>query len=157
MNKELCLVFIDNVGTNLDDKYVYQLYFSETPEVVWGEFWNVCPCSIVPVIHPDLGTISQVYEVELDHEISIVTQNSCFSMQDCIDGIISLGWIDFSERIMLNDKLIKFDFGEHFEDTESKVQFLGSKMKFLWEKQDNSEEDIDNLIDKLGGGINDEW
>ena len=34
MDKELYLAFIDNVGTNLDEKYVYQFYFSETPEVV---------------------------------------------------------------------------------------------------------------------------
>ena len=47
------LVFIENVGTNLDDKFVYYFYFSQTPEVVWGDYWNVCPASIIPEIKPD--------------------------------------------------------------------------------------------------------
>lgn len=156
MDKELYLVFIDNVGTNLDDKYVYQLYFSETPEVVWGEFWNICPCSIVPDIRPDLATINLVYEVELDYEISTVINNSCFSMQDCIDRIISLGWIDFSERIHIEGKLIKFDFGEHFVETENKIKFLDSEMRLLWERTDDSEEAINDLLNKIGGTEN-EW
>lgn len=156
MDSELYLVFIDNVGTNLDDKYVYQLHFSETPEVVWGEFWNICPCSIVPTIIPDKVTISQIYEVELDYEISTVVNNSCFSMQDCIDRIISLGWIDFTEKINIEGKLIKFDFGEHFVETENKMKFLDSEMRLIWENSDDSENAINDLIDKIGGN-NDEW
>ena len=155
MDKELYLAFIDNVGTNLDEKYVYQFYFSETPEVVWGEFWNVCPCSIVPDIHPDISTINFIYEIEIDNELSTVAENSCFSMQDCIDGIISLGWVDFNENVLMDGKLIKFDFGEIFESVENKIRCLNSEMKFLWEKTDNSEEVIEELIDKLGGC--DEW
>lgn len=156
MDTELYLVFIDNVGTNLDDKYVYQLHFSETPEVVWGEFWNICPCSIVPTIIPDKATISQIYEVELDYEISTVVNNSCFSMQDCIDRIISLGWIDFTEKINIEGRLIKFDFGEHFVETENKMKFLDSEMHLIWEHSDDSEEAINDLINKIGGN-NDEW
>ena len=156
MDSELYLVFIDNVGTNLDDKYVYQLHFSETPEVVWGEFWNICPCSIVPTIIPDKATITQIYEVELDYEISTVVNNSCFSMQDCIDRIISLGWIDFTEKINIEGRLIKFDFGEHFVETENKMKFLDSEMHLIWEHSDDSEEAINDLINKIGGS-NDEW
>ena len=156
MGSELYLVFIDNVGTNLDDKYVYQLHFSETPEVVWGEFWNICPCSIVPTIIPDKATITQIYEVELDYEISTVVNNSCFSMQDCIDRIISLGWIDFTEKINIEGRLIKFDFGEHFVETENKMKFLDSEMRMIWEHSDDSEEVINDLINKIGGN-NDEW
>ena len=156
MDKELYLVFIDNVGTNLDEKYVYQLYFSETPEVVWGEFWNICPCSIVPTIIPDKATITEIYEIELDYEMNTVVNNSCFSMQDCIDRIISLGWIDFSEKIVLNGKLLKFDFGEHFLETENKVRYLNGTMNKIWEHVDDSEDAINNLLDKIGGGDN-EW
>jgi hypothetical protein len=155
MDKELYLVFIDNVGTNLDEKYVYQLYFSETPEVVWGEFWNICPCSIVPNIIPDKATINTIYEIEVDYEISTVVTNSCFSMQDCIDRIISLGWIDFSEKINIGGELVKFDFGEHFCECEEKIKFLSSTLKLIWENTDDSEDAINDLIEKIGG--NDEW
>ena len=156
MNKELYLVFIDNVGTNLDDKLVYQLYFSETPEVVWGEFWNVCPCGIVPNIRPDKATINFIYEIEIDYEISTITENTCFSMQDCIDGVVSLGWIDFQERIRRDGKLIKFDFGEEFSETKSKISYLDGAMNIVWENKDESEDAINDLINKIGGN-GDEW
>lgn len=156
MDNELYLVFIDNVGTNLDDKFVYHFYFSETPEVVWGEFWNICPCSIVPTIIPDKATITKIYEVESDYEISTVVKNSCFSMQDCIDRIISLGWVDFNEKIFIKGKLIKFDFGEHFIETETKLKFMETSMSKIWEITDDSEDAINDLIDKIGGNDN-EW
>lgn len=156
MDKELYLVFIDDVGTNLDDKFVYHFYFSETPEVVWGEFWNVCPCCIVPTIAPDIATISCIYEIEMDNELQIVTNNSCFSMQDCIDRIVSLGWFDFSENVLINNRIVKFDFGEHYEEVTAKMNYLCCEMAKIWEVSDNSEDAINDLIDKIGGS-NGEW
>ena len=154
MDKELYLAFIDNVGTNLDEKYVYQFYFSETPEVVWGEFWNVCPCSIVPTIIPDKATISVIYECEFDKELSLAINNSCFSMQDCIDQIIALGWFELNENVIYNDKTMLFKFGEYFEDTENKIKYIDSTFNKIWEQTDDSDDMIDNLIDKIGGNEN---
>lgn len=150
MENKLFLVFIESVSMNLDEKHIYHLYFSKTPEVVWGEFWNVCPCSIVPNIKPDMATISEIYEVELDEKLSLVTDNSCFSMQDCIDRIISLGWFDDDEGKVCSDK--KLMFGDHFEDVSN---MLNIQMNKIWENVDSSDEMIDNLIDKIGGGDDD--
>lgn len=153
---KLYLAFIENIGINLNDKYVYHFYFSDVPEVVWGEFWNVCPCSIVPFITPDKATITNIYECELEYEINLVTSNSCFSMQDCIDQIIALGWLDLHENILYDGKSMSFKFGEHFEDTENKIKQIDGSFSKIWEKTDDTESMIDNLIDKIGGG-NDEW
>lgn len=156
MENELYLVFIENIGENLNGKYVYHFYFSETPEVVWGEFWNVCPCNIVPNITPDKATITCIYSCEIDFNISNVVNNSCFSMQDCIDGIISLGWIDFDENVTYENRLIKFDFGEHFENVESKIKIMNSEFDLVWEHTDDSEDVINDLIEKIGGS-DEEW
>ena len=156
MDKELYLAFIDNVGTNLDEKYVYHFYFSETPEIVWGEFWNVCPCSIVPTIVPDKATISSIYECEFNTELSLVTNNSCFSMQDCIDQIIALGWFEINDNVLFNDKTLFFSFGEHFENVENKITSANGEMVKIWEQTDDSDDMIENLIDRMGGR-DDEW
>lgn len=151
MDKEIYLVFIENVCTNLDEKNVYHFYFSDRPEVVWGEYWNICPVSIVPSIKPDILSISRIYEIETDTVINLVTENSCFSMQDCIDQIIALGWFD----------TFAFRFGENINNVKAILNNIHCSLEtfpIVYEKQDESEEMIDNLIEKLGGdGDGLEW
>lgn len=152
MNRQF-LVFIADVGTNLDDKFVYYFYFSETPEVVWGDYWNVCPASIIPEVKPDLSAISKIYECHFDEPLNLVTKNSCFSMQDCIDQIIALGWFDVNSGMVFDDEktVTKFRFGEDFEYVERKIKFFNYEIKLNYEKLDDTDDMIDNLIEKLGG------
>ena len=147
------LVFIADVGTNLDEKFVYYFYFSETPEVVWGDYWNVCPASIIPEVKPDLSAISSIYECHFDEPLNLVTKNSCFSMQDCIDQIIALGWFDIDSKMFFENEntITKFRFGEDFEYVERKIKHFNYDLSLYYEKQDNTDEMIDNLIEKLGG------
>lgn len=147
------LVFIADVGTNLDENHVYNFYFSETPEVVWGDFWNVCPASIIPEVKPDLSAISTMYECHFEEALNLVTKNSCFSMQDCIDQIIALGWFDIDSKMIFDEEknIISFKFGEDFEYVERKIKFFNYTMEKKYEKVDETDEMIDNLIEKLGG------
>ena len=147
------LVFIVDVGTNLDDKFVYYFYFSQTPEVVWGDYWNVCPASIIPEMKPDWASISKIYECHLDKPLNLVTKNSCFSMQDCIDQIIALGWFDIDSNVIFEDEnhIGTFKFGEDYEYIERKIKSIGSSMELHYEKIDETDDMIDTLIEKLGG------
>lgn len=147
------LVFITDVGTNLDEKYVYHFYFSETPEVVWGDYWNVCPASIIPEVKPDLASISTIYECQFDEPINLVTKNSCFSMQDCIDQIIAIGWFDVDSNMIYDEEghVTSFKFGEDFEYVKRKIKFFKYDMELNYERIDETDDMIDNLIEKLGG------
>ena len=147
------LVFIIDVGTNLDDKYVYHFYFSETPEVVWGDFWNVCPASIIPEVKPDLSAISRIYECYFDEPLNLVTKNSCFSMQDCIDQIIALGWFDINSGLIFDNenRVTSFKCGEDYEYVERRINYFHYSMNLNYEKIDETDEMIDSLIEKLGG------
>ena len=156
MVENLYLVFIKNIGISLEGKYKYEFYFSERPEVVWGDYWNVCPASVIPDIKPDINSINRIYELELYDKLNLVTENSCFSMQDCIDNIICLGWFDIdSEYYLPNENtVIKFRFGDHAENVYELLSYIGVILdgnSLIYEKTDDSEEMIDNLIDKLGG------
>ena len=88
-NERLVFVDVTNEKT-LDGKYLYKLYFSNDSSVVWGDYWNVVPCSIIPDIHPLRNALSSIVEFKSDIEYNLAKTNSCFSMQDAIDGIIAL-------------------------------------------------------------------
>ena len=59
-------------------------------------------------------------------KLELAKTNGCFSMQDCIDGIISLCFsqINDDESIYYNGEPLKFDFGE-------KLAYLRAKRKMV--------------------------
>lgn len=107
MDDELKLVYVNPVGKNSAGYNEYEFLFSETPDVVWGENWEVqCP-SVYSDLKPDPTTYSKVTRLTTNKEFFCAQQNSCFSMQDCIDGCIALMW--FYDR---NGDAVVFNFGE---------------------------------------------
>ena len=114
-NLYLVQVYIEPIGKNLLDWYEYEFIFSETPDIVWGNDWEqTCP-SICNDLRPDQSTYSLVKHVTCETPLNLAQNNSCFSMQDVIDGILSLAWI------FDNEKVLKFKFGEKYEDTISEL------------------------------------
>ena len=52
----------------------------------------------------------------------LAQKNSCFSMQDCVDGIISLAWEDMSEYEEYPEPIrLIFSFGEKYDSVEDKL------------------------------------
>ena len=42
--ENLYLIYVKPLGLNSSYLYEYEFFFSETPDTVWGENWNVaCP------------------------------------------------------------------------------------------------------------------
>ena len=91
----LKLVFVNKIGKNFEGKFEYELYYSYSPEVVWAEdFAEQVPsiCSIDNLI-PESSTYNAIIRATSNTEFKLAQENSCFSMQDCLDGIIKLIWI----------------------------------------------------------------
>ena len=61
----------------------------------------------------------------------LAQRNTCFSMQDCIDGVIALAWEDLSDYDEYPEPRLIFQFGESFEEVEDKLarrsQFFSNK------------------------------
>ena len=111
--ENLYLIYVKPLGKNTNEEYEYEFFFSETPDTVWGENWNVACPSACGDLTPEESTYSVIKRVKDLNPILCVQQNSCFSMQDCIDGIIALCWFeDFS---------VVFKFGESYKDVENKL------------------------------------
>lgn len=122
MNDEFFLVYVEPIGKNLMDYYEYEFIFSETPDIVWGQSWEqMCP-SVCGDLRPDRSTYSLVKRLKTNIPLKSAQQNSCFSMQDAIDGVIALSWEDISDydEYPENGRLI-FYFGETYMDVENKL------------------------------------
>ena len=123
MNEDnLYLVYVEPVGLNSHDLFEYEFLFSETPDVVWGEDWaEQCPLACENM-RPSGDMISVIKRLTTLVPFGVAQRNTCFSMQDCIDGIVALAWEDMSEYDEYPEPLrLIFGFGEKFESVEDKL------------------------------------
>ena len=145
------LAFIDYIGKSVDDKFIYRFDFTNDSDSVWGDYFNIAPAVIVPDLQPEENTIIKTARVVFDKEINLAKKNGCFSMQDCFDGIISLGFSELSEEetIYYKDEPLFFDFGESFEVTEDKIKTCGYEFYDIIEKEIGDESIISDLIENI--------
>lgn len=139
------LIFIKKEEATQDGKFIYRFDFSTDVESAWGDNWNICPTAIVPGISPDINLVSSSYRVIGERSFYTMPENTCFSMQDCIDGIVAIAYTDIME-----DDMVKFYFGNDKGEVLSVLEERG----FLIEEQhleNNEGELIDALIEKYGG------
>ena len=125
-NKNLYLVYIEPIGLNFNNEWEYEFLFSDSPDTVWGEDWaEQCP-SACDSLRPDDSMVSVVKRLSTMIPFSTAQKNSCFSMQDCIDGIIPLCFSEIGEdTIEFHHKPLKFRFGEKLETVEMKIAECG--------------------------------
>ena len=144
------LVYVEYIGCDLDGNYIYKMDFSTQPEVVWGESWNVVPAAICGHIPPDPNTIFKTGKLYSPEELNIAVKSTCFSMQDCIDGIIPLIFSEIDENTLeYNEKPFFIHFGETFTDVENILSAVGITFFEVEEVEKGDESAIDNLIDSM--------
>lgn len=147
------LAFVDYLGETIDGKYSYRFDYTENTDVVWGDYFNVVPCVIIPNLQPDKNCLSYSEEVTSERNLLVAKRNECFSMQDCIDGIISMCFTNLNED---NIESFHFDFGEDIETVHEKFDKYGIVSKGLTQIVKGSDEMIDKLIEDLDDGEFDE-
>ena len=115
-NNNLHLVYINPIGKDSNNLYEYEFFFSETPDIVWGQDWNIaCPVACENTL-PDPETYSEVKTLKTEIPLFCVQQNACFSIQDCIDGIVCLGYFQTDKNV------VKFDFSETIYNVIEKIE-----------------------------------
>lgn len=122
MEDSLFLVFVSFMGKNSDGTYNYRFDYAISPDSVWGDGFNIVPSSIVPKIEPDINSLTGYQFVDFPFALKLAQSNDCFSMQDCIDGIIALCYID-------PNSFTDYDFVLHFGDSYEHVQEIFGKLK----------------------------
>lgn len=137
------LAFVSRAGETIDGKIIYTFFFSQDPDIVWGEDWNMIP-SIIPNLMPSMDTISIICDVVTERDFLLARENSCFTMQDCIDGIIALLFTRPREEELI------LHFGEEMDVVVDKLKQVGIELSNIRNTTEEKEaEIIDNVINAL--------
>ena len=144
------LGFVDLIGQTIDGKYIYRFDFTTDIDVLWGEYFNITPSGIIPDLQPDKNALSRSGKVIFPREMVIAKKNYCFSMQDCIDGIIPLIFSEIDEKtLVLDENPFFIRFGESFNDVKEKLDKINLDFFELYEIEKGDDSAIDALIDDL--------
>ena len=155
MNEEY-LGFVAEIGKTSDEDYMYRFDYTYDPDSLWGEFFNIPPACIVPELAPDPNCLSHTAKILSPVKLMTAKENACFSMQDCIDGIIPLCFSEIGEdTIEFHHKPLKFRFGEKREVVELKISECGLTNLGIEEIKRGDENLVNDLIDKLSNDEND--
>ena len=112
------LIFVKPICKNTDQTYEYDLFFSNTPDIVWGVDWEVNTPGLISTdeITPDSTTYNKVVRIKIPFPLKTVQETYCYSMEYAIARIIALSWIDIEnmEEYPEKGRMVLY-FGDSFE------------------------------------------
>ena len=120
---DLYLGFINYIGSELDGLNEYELIFTVHPNTFWGENFNYKPAGICNGLVPDKEYIQKVVRIKTFINLDLIQQSGCFSMQDCMDGIVSLAYqnLEGLDEYPDDPGRLFFMYGESYSDVEKKL------------------------------------
>jgi len=122
------LIFVKPICKNTDQTYEYDLFFSNTPDIVWGVDWEVNTPGLVSTdeITPDSTTYNKVVRIKLPFPLKTVQETYCYSMEYAIARIIALSWIDIEnmEEYPEKGRMVLY-FGDTFEHVQGVLSEFG--------------------------------
>lgn len=122
-DEDLSLAFINYIGSELDGLNGYELIFTIYPDEFWGENFNYKPAGICNGLEPDRKYIQKVVKIKTFINLDLIQDSGCFSMQDCMDGIIALAYqnLEGLDEYPTDPGRLYFMFGESYEEVERKL------------------------------------
>ena len=124
--KNLKLVFVAPVMENQKTvTYMYKLYYSDNPDVVWGGAWDYENPSLADDedIYPEESTYSKTEVVDSDYKWGLAMRNACYPLLYCTYGILALSWIDIEglEKYPENGRCV-MKFGMDYEEVQEMLK-----------------------------------
>ena len=121
-DETLNLCFVRYIGSESDGYNCYEFMFSNRIDEVWGENWEHMPAGLVNDLLPDPEYVTEVHILKTKIKFNLAQDNLCYSLQDCIDGGISLCMEDISGYDSYpEDGRLVFHFGESFDEVDRKL------------------------------------
>lgn len=120
-NNNLKVVFILHIGRDSDGMNIYRFFLSRDTEETFAEGWAEKPSCNERI--EDLVIDESMYECEKELKTNIkldlAQDNCCFSMQDCRDHIVALGYENLDEAEEYPEPCrIVILFGDDIDDVE---------------------------------------
>lgn len=117
-SNDMVLVFVKPICKNTDQTYEYDLFFSDTPDIVWGVDWECNTPGLVgeDEIAPDSTTYKKIYRIKSKYPLKTIQETNCYSMEYAIARIIALSWVDIEnmEEYPKEGRMVLY-FGDAFE------------------------------------------
>ena len=121
-DKDLCLGFVRYVGTEGQGLNIYELIFTKFKDEFWGVNFEFMPSGICNGVEPDSKYIQKVVTIKTPINLDLIQESGCFSMQDALDGIVSIAWQSLTGLDAYpEDGRLYFMFGESYDTVESKL------------------------------------
>lgn len=130
MSGKIYLVYVKPVNISVDGLYVYDLLFSETPEVVWGVYWDEENPSSCGDLTPEKTTYSVVKRIESEYKLTTAQEMGCLTMEHATMGVLALSWIDINvlEEYPNNGRMT-LHFGDEYSIVERILSAFEIKLK----------------------------
>lgn len=138
MNNEQYIVFAEKTGEDDSGNNFYRLLSSNNPEIVWGDNFEQTPAGIIPDLEPDSQSIADEYILTTKLNLKTAVESTWFSIQDCIDGIISLLFCGEGEKI------VNIPFGMTMNDVKQYVLWFEGDLKITEYKPKEEKEEENN-------------
>jgi hypothetical protein len=113
------LIYINSLGKGYDNMFIYEFYVGET-EGFWMMDFNVRPSGICNLGVPEKDSYNELKILKTQIKLDLAKNSSCFSYQDCIDKIISIGYENLdSYEFYPEDGRIVLQYGMLIDDVEA--------------------------------------
>lgn len=125
---DLYLVYVKPFCKNNDGSFEYLLFFSETPDVVWGVDWDSLIPNIQDDLTPEKTTYSKIFKIKTLLPLKTIEEISCFSMEYAINRVIALSWVDITNLDEYPESRLVLHFGDDFNKVAEILDALDIKM-----------------------------
>lgn len=127
---EEVLVYIKPICKNNDGTYEYDFFFSDTPDFVWGPFWDMDSPALNGDITPDSTTYNKIRRIKTTLPLKTIEETTCYSLEYATYQIIALAWIDIENLDVYpeNGRLTMY-FGTPEKEIEEKILLYNWKFQ----------------------------
>ena len=127
----LCVIYVQEVGKDNDDNYVYEFLISEDPDSVWVNNWNEVPVCNESNTKPSDDDYDYVKELRTDIKLILGQNNCCVSFMDIKDNIAALAYEDLSEAEEYPEPRIVILYGDPLDEVEEMLAKRNLVMKYV--------------------------
>lgn len=118
--KDLFLIYVNMVGKDYKNNFIYEFIFSDTVTDIDGEDWDTYPASGRPE-PPNEAFIKKVGKLESELKLDVIQNSDTFAVWDAVDGVIALAWENINAYDSYPEHRLCFKFGETIKSVEDKL------------------------------------
>lgn len=128
------LIYINPLNKDFKGQNTYEFIFTKRIDnIEYGEDWDTEPASSGSPTPPNVEQVDEVGVLKSkDIELTLNIESDTFSMYDCVEGIIALGWETESPEV---DERLVFRYGEDAQSVKDKIYSRDKELNIINKEQ----------------------